>query len=209
MYKATQTSSPDPAIEWYDQYAETVADSYEAISSPRLHKHLFKFLGARNSPSILDVGAGSGRDAAALAAAGYSVVAVEPSKKMLAIAKSLHASSRIRWIEDRLPELAELEDPQFDAVLLSAVWMHLPDEQRDEAMSRLADLISPGGAAYVTLRLGPLDRNRGFYPVDPQAFTTRALQAGFRVEDHGKTADVLQRRDVQWQSYAIHKPAAE
>jgi SAM-dependent methyltransferase len=54
---------------------------------------------------IVDVGAGTGRDAAAFAAAGYEVVAIEPSAGMRAEAARLHPSPRIRWESDSLPAL--------------------------------------------------------------------------------------------------------
>ena len=55
---------------------------------------------------MLDVGAGTGRDAAWLARLGHEVVAVEPSAAMRAEAERRHPAARIRWIDDRLPGLA-------------------------------------------------------------------------------------------------------
>ena len=52
---------------------------------------------------VLDVGAGSGRDAAWLTRLGHDVVAVEPSPAMRAEAERRHADQRIRWIADSLP----------------------------------------------------------------------------------------------------------
>jgi SAM-dependent methyltransferase len=77
---------------------------------------------------VLDVGAGSGRDAAWFAANGYDVVAVEPSDAMLAHARKLHPSSRIHWVSDSLPDLANVRrlGLSFNLILLSAVWMHIP-----------------------------------------------------------------------------------
>ena len=54
---------------------------------------------------IVDVGAGTGRDAVAFAAAGYEVVAIEPSAGMRAEAARLHPSPRIRWMSDSLAAL--------------------------------------------------------------------------------------------------------
>jgi len=54
---------------------------------------------------VLDVGAGSGRDAAWLSSLGHQVIAVEPSEQMRIRGQRLHASDKIRWINDRLPGL--------------------------------------------------------------------------------------------------------
>jgi len=53
--------------------------------------------------TILDVGAGSGRDAAWLAAKSYEVIAVEPSANMRAAAARLHPEAKVHWISDTLP----------------------------------------------------------------------------------------------------------
>jgi protein-L-isoaspartate O-methyltransferase len=75
---------------------------------------------------VLDVGAGSGRDAAALARRGHHVTAVEPSAGFRAEAALRHAGLSIEWIDDGLPGLASLGSRSYDLVLLSAVWMHVP-----------------------------------------------------------------------------------
>jgi 2-polyprenyl-3-methyl-5-hydroxy-6-metoxy-1,4-benzoquinol methylase len=77
--------------------------------------------------SVLDVGAGSGRDAAWLAGKGYSVLAVEPSATMREEAQGRHAVPSIVWMDDRLPSLdAVLRlGAAFDLILVSAVWMHV------------------------------------------------------------------------------------
>ncbi|WP_204324597.1 class I SAM-dependent methyltransferase, partial [Stenotrophomonas maltophilia] len=54
----------------------------------------------------IDIGAGTGRDAAALAARGHRVLAVEPTAELLAEARRLHPSALIEWLDDGLPELA-------------------------------------------------------------------------------------------------------
>lgn len=61
---------------------------------------------SRTSGLLLDVGAGSGGDANWFAAQGWDVVAAEPVSAMRAAATGRHASTSIRWIDDRLPGLS-------------------------------------------------------------------------------------------------------
>ena len=86
---------------------------------------------------ILDVGAGTGRDAAWLAGMGHRVTAVEPTEAMRLRAIKLHPSPLIEWLDDSLPELARVRSggELFDLILLSAVWMHFDLAQRREAMA--------------------------------------------------------------------------
>jgi hypothetical protein len=74
---------------------------------------------------VLDVGAGTGRDAVWLAAHGNEIVAVEPSTTMRKERQTRHPDPRIRWITDRLPGLEQTLHLglSFDLLLLSAVWL--------------------------------------------------------------------------------------
>ena len=123
-------------VQGTDGYADSVArfsELSESIDFAEIHRcilHLLPEKGGR----VLDVGAGTGRDAAALAKMGYAVVAVDPMGEFLDEAKTLHPSSHVEWVSDSLPDLAEisLEADQFDFVLCHAVWQHIsPSEHLD------------------------------------------------------------------------------
>ena len=82
-FKATHDSlMSSRAIAWYDRHASTVANTYESLDFKAAHGWLLQLLPDRPGV-VLDVGAGSGRDAAGFAALGHDVVAVEPSASMV------------------------------------------------------------------------------------------------------------------------------
>ncbi|REN11303.1 class I SAM-dependent methyltransferase, partial [Mycobacterium tuberculosis] len=70
---------------------------------------------------VLDIGAGSGRDAAALAALGHRVVAVEPTPELRAEGMRRHAALPIEWIDDHLPGLHRVQalGVRHDLILLT------------------------------------------------------------------------------------------
>jgi hypothetical protein len=59
--------------------------------------------------AALDVGFGSGRDAAWLARSGWRAVAVEPVEALLAGARRLHGERGIYWLDDSLPCLERVQ----------------------------------------------------------------------------------------------------
>ena len=74
--------TPPDSTDWYDNHVREAAERYEALAFPDVHNSLLALLPAAEGALALDVGAGSGRDAAWLAEQGFEVVAVEPSRAM-------------------------------------------------------------------------------------------------------------------------------
>jgi SAM-dependent methyltransferase len=158
--------------------------------------------------TVLDIGAGSGRDAAWLAAKGYDVVAVEPSEAMLAHARAKHTSSRIQWLSDSLPDLAKVRrlGLSFDLILLSAVWMHIPPAARQRALRKLATLLAPKGRIAISLRLGAPDTERAMYEVSLPELTGLAQQFGLRIVHTSDSQDKLGRSEVSWTNVVLGLP---
>jgi SAM-dependent methyltransferase len=110
------------AIRWYDQNISEVSRRYESVAANTVHGWLVDLLPI--APAlVLDIGAGTGRDAAWLASRGLEIIAVEPSSAMRAEAQRLHPSPSIRWIPDSLPSLDQVLrlGLSFNLILLSAV----------------------------------------------------------------------------------------
>jgi 2-polyprenyl-3-methyl-5-hydroxy-6-metoxy-1,4-benzoquinol methylase len=193
------------AVSWYDAHAEQLADGYEGLDAIQAHPKLFELVDDALRLRILDVGAGTGRDAAALAALGHAVTAVDPSRKMLRLARALHANVDIAWKRDALPDLASL-GATYDLILLSAVWMHVPPATRQSAVSRLADLAAPSGQIYITLRNGSEDSDRAMWLTSAAEIRALAEAQGMTTADLGRRPDLLGRDDIHWQTLLVRKP---
>jgi SAM-dependent methyltransferase len=169
--------------EGYAEQAEALLRSYDSIAFATVHKdvlHLIPPLPCR----VLDIGAGTGRDAAALAGMGHRVVAVEPVAEFRTRAAMLHPSPDIEWLDDHLPELAQLtgQRESFDLILLSAVWMHLDEEQRRQAMPRVASLLLDTGVLVLSLRHGPVPPGRRMFDVSAEETNQLASVEGLQLE---------------------------
>ena len=127
----------------YAEQAEELVARYEGIDFPAKHQAVLPLLPAAPA-SVIDIGAGTGRDAAWLAERGYRVVAVEPTEALRSRAIALHPSPAIEWIDDSLPALRRVvaQRRRFDLVMLTAVWMHLDAEERRVAMANVAALVA-------------------------------------------------------------------
>jgi SAM-dependent methyltransferase len=152
--------------EGYAEEAEALIRQYEKLRFADVHRQLLHLIPAVPG-RVLDIGSGTGRDEAAFATMGHEVVAVEPTAELRTRAAALHPSPRIEWVDDSLPNLTLVtrRGESFDVVMLTAVWMHLDQEQRQQAMPRVASLVRRGGVMILTLRHGPVPLGRRMFDV--------------------------------------------
>lgn len=182
--------------------------AFESVGFEDLHRGALAFLPARPG-LMLDIGAGSGRDARWFAAKNWEVIAVEPAAAMREAAQLAHPGSSVRWLDDRLPALADVHrlGLTFDLVWLSGVWMHVPPEERKRAMRKVATLLKPGGRLVMTLRHGPSVEERPMWPVDAHEVERLGLDFGLTLRVATEFADDLQGRpDVRWQTVILDLP---
>ena len=193
--------------DWYDANADTAAARYEGVLPERLHGWLADLLPTAPA-AALDVGAGSGRDAAWLSSRGYDVVAVEPSPRMRTIARERHTEPGIRWLADSLPALRGTVKTglAFDVILLSAVWMHVAPSDRARAFRKLVNLLKPGGLIALSLRHGPSEATRAMHPVSADEIRRLARDHGALVERCVTAEDHLGRPNVRWTLVAVRLP---
>jgi len=163
--------------EGYAGEAASLIRQYESLSFADVHRHVMHLLPAPPA-RVLDIGAGTGRDAAGFADLGHLVTAVEPTAELRLRAKQLHPSPRITWLDDSLPDLRLLSErgETFGVVALTAVWMHLDAAQRQQAMPVVAALVDPGGLMILTQRHGPVPAGRRMFEV-PAAETIALAEA--------------------------------
>lgn len=196
--------------DYYDAHAPQLAATYESIEAARLNAWLRDSL--PTAPAcVLDVGAGSGRDAVWFASLGFDVVAVEPSAKMVKEAQHFHPESPVHWIEgDSLPGLERTlrRGQAFDFILLSAVWMHVPRTDRPRAFRKLVSLMKPGARMAITLRHGPGAPGQGVYD-DVSAAEIEALcraHGAYVEKRHDAVPDLGGRSEVSWTQIIVRLP---
>ncbi|MBI2768643.1 MAG: class I SAM-dependent methyltransferase [Burkholderiales bacterium] len=183
----------------YAEAAQTLAGQYEALSFEQVHAPVLALFPAPPA-AVLDIGAGSGRDAAALARRGHRVTAAEPTQQLRAYGEQAHAALGIRWMDDMLPNLPAVRalGERFDLILLTAVWMHLEEGERDEAMAALAALLAPGGRISMSLRHGPVPEGRRMFEVSAEETTALARRHGLAAVHSVAAPDAQGRADVRW-----------
>lgn len=190
----------------YDSDSNKYFDDYSKLYFSNIHRQFIKFLPIQTDAKILDVGSGSGRDALSLARRGYQVTAVEPSEKMLTLAQKKNNHKNITWINDCLPNLLALNNNTYDFVLMSAVWMHIPPDEREISIKRMSDLLKPGKHLAITLRIGTPDTKRIMYPVCIEDILKKSSKFNLiPIYISRETKDSLSRKEILWKKIVFEK----
>jgi SAM-dependent methyltransferase len=190
--------------EGYGETADSLVNRYEGLAFADVHRdilHLFPTTPSR----VLDIGAGTGRDAAAFASLGHTVTAVEPTPELRAHGQRLHGEAAIVWIDDSLPDLDKVHalGERFDLVMLTAVWMHLDPGQRERAMGRVAGLLRPGGLMTLLMRHGPVPEGRRMFEISAAETSALAARHGLATIHDSERPPLQGGSEVWWSRLAF------
>lgn len=193
--------------DYYSGNAQAFLDLYDKASPEEVHKDWLHLL-PETKAFILDVGAGSGRDAHWFALRGHEVTAVEPVTELRLKAQQKHPHPAIQWIDDSLPGLKDIYklDQKFDIILVSAVWNHVHPNERERAFRKLVNLLKPGGKLIVTIRHGLATDKRIFHESTAQELHALARKFMIQVILERDSQDGLGRPGIYWSAMVFLLP---
>jgi SAM-dependent methyltransferase len=128
---------------WDERYG-----TEELIWKADPNRFLVEELQALAPGRALDVACGEGRNAVWLASKGWHVTGVDFSRAGLAKAQRL-ATDRgveVAWVE---ADVVEWQPPSASFDVVVVLYLHLPAEQRRQALARAAAALAPGGILLV------------------------------------------------------------
>ncbi|MHA2938028.1 methyltransferase domain-containing protein [Vibrio sp. RC27] len=191
---------------FYDQNAHRLSERYNALEFEKVHESWELFWPGMGE-TVLDVGAGTGRDSKWMSERGANIIALEPSSAMLECGKQV-TGDKVTWVKDSLPSLKKIENLgiRFDLILVSAVWMHLAPSHRSRAFRKLSNLLAPNGRLVISLRHGEFSDGRESYPVSIEEFESFAKDTALLVRRKTHSDDTLGRTTVTWHTVVMSLP---
>jgi SAM-dependent methyltransferase len=105
---------------------------------------------ASRAARILDVGCGPGREVQSFRKLGFDAMGIDGSQAMIDLARTITPDARFERIA--FHEIAF--DNEFDGIWASASLLHVPADQIDDVMNRLARALRMGGVLYMSVKQG-------------------------------------------------------
>jgi len=190
-------------LKYYAEHAEEVAERYNKIESG-MSEYLTRTF--RKGMRILDIGAGSGRDMHNILKEGFDVYGAEPCDELRASALRQYPELGGRLDTGSLPDIGRPYGGEYDAILCSAVFMHLKKEEIFASAYAIRDNLKKNGRLLISIprsRPGINDQSRDEYgrlfnPMRPEYVELLFERLGFITIDKWDSADTLQRQGHTW-----------
>jgi SAM-dependent methyltransferase len=191
-----ETSTGESTSRFYDDRAtEYFARTVNANLS-HLYERFLPLIA--KSGRILDVGCGSGRDLWAFKSRGYRPYGIDPSPRLLKLARE-HAG-----VECGVARVQDMTYAgEFDGVWACASLLHLRKSELADSLHRVKAALIVGGVFFASVQSGQGEREitdgRFYAYYHPEEFLQAVVSAGFQVHDLWSTEDSLPNRPlVRW-----------
>jgi SAM-dependent methyltransferase len=208
-------------IDYYNNDAEFIARRMDGLDVSHLVDRFVGSLAQRGKGlRVLELGTGSGRDAARILAAGCDLLTCDGSAGMLQAAEGLHPELAGRTRELMLaPDEAGLirlpfADASFDGIYSVATIMHIEREYLASLFEELARVLMPGGllAYSVNTARNELDaagtdpHRRHFTVLSLEGWEALHTRVGLVTELADEAPDAAGRPGIRWGSFHARKP---
>ena len=192
----------DKTAEYYEQNASELSTRYESVSLDSFHQVLMSYFSPGSC--LLEVGCGSGRDAARVISEGYDVAAIDASHQLLAEARKLHPELDGRLFQLTLPCQLPFADKTFTGFYSVACLMHLPADDLRQVMSEINRVVRYGGLVSVPVCRQDVDfsgldeHGRVFNLIPVKEWLRLFAGAGFESKAGPEEPDILGRPGITW-----------
>lgn len=202
-------------FQYYQSNAGKLAHCYETADVKELHKRLLEIFSSGSK--LLEIGCGSGREAAFLLSRGYKVYCIEPSLHMIEEALCYHPELEGRIFEGSVPYYLPEKiiktyanrhaiEGEYDGIYAIASLMHLTKDQLPAALELLHSGLKPGGRLLFSVPLTRPDietsgydsKGRYFLLLPEEEWSVQLQTAGFSHIHTTTNPDGMGRDSVTW-----------
>ena len=198
-------------LNYYNQNSLDVAKRYESADVTQLHDFLLS--GLKPGGSLLELGCGSGRDAAFMVSQGFKVLATDGSAEMVEQAKRLHPELTDQVSQLELPDGLSTESKTYDGIYAVAVLMHLSIGEIENTISKIHSRLTAKGRFIFSVPARRDDvmanefdaKGRRFTALSPEGWIDLCLKYNLQIIRTMMSEDGLARGWVDWMNCLTEK----
>lgn len=199
-------------LNYYSQNALKVAQRYESADVRQLHDFLSSSL--KPGGKLLELGCGSGRDAAFMVSQGFKVLATDGCASMVQQANLHHPELAAHLLHLELPDGLSNGLGVFDGIYAIAVLMHLSVQEIERTILGVNSLLAAKGrfifsvpARRDEVMTNTFDsKGRRFTALSPDGWTDLCLKYNLQLVRTMISEDGLGRDGVAWMNCLAQKP---
>nr|WP_320189895.1 class I SAM-dependent methyltransferase [uncultured Desulfobacter sp.] len=200
-------------LDYYNQNALNVALRYESADVTQLHEFLLSAL--KPGGRLLELGCGSGRDAAFMVSRGFKVLATDGCAPMVEQAKRHHPELTGHITHLNLPDGLLNELGTYDGIYAVAVLMHLSVPNIKKTLLGVDSLLTPQGRFIFSVPARRDDvmtaefdsKGRRFTALSPDGWTNVCQKCNLQIIRTMISDDGLGRSGIDWMNCLAQKPA--
>jgi len=201
----------DKTLDYYEQNAVELSRRYESTALEALHALLRQTFSPGDR--LLEIGCGSGRDAATAMAAGFDVCALDGSSSLLQEAIRLHPELAGRLHHLKLPGPLPFANASFAGIFSVACLMHFNANELPGIIAEIARVLKPAGKALISVPAGRsdidangLDEHGRIFNLMPATSWQKLFAAhGFSTSTGAEEPDSLGRPGIAWVTFVLQK----
>lgn len=176
------------SIEYYNKYAVKVFEDTVNLDMEKIMKGFLENM--EEGDTILDLGCGSGRDSLTFYDLGYDVTPMDASEEMCKLAE-IHTGLDVLHMS--FEEMTF--DNVFDGIWACGSLVHVPKNEIQGILNKIADALKDTGLFYMSVKLGDYEGFRGErYFSD---YTEDSVEAVFRKNGNFEVKDIWLTDDVR------------
>lgn len=190
-------------IDAYNTHAEYWRQNY---SQPNYWDGVFEtYQKLLPAGSVIEIGAGAGRDANDLIARGYEYYGTEPAERLVAVARRENPGATFEQ-----KSVYDLKAGEFDGFWAAAVLLHIPRTRMCEALAKIRGAVRNGAIGFIAIKEGDgeyleemngdVDSTRLFVLWRDADFRAELVRAGFEVIEY--VCNVKSERTI-WLQYIV------
>lgn len=202
---------PDKTLHYYINHSDSLISRYESADGSNIQSFLKDIFPVK--VSLLEIGSGSGRDAAYMLNEGHDIIAIDGSDPLNRRAVEIHPELKGKLITFLLPGDLPFNDAGFDGCYAIAVLMHFYEAEIKNLLKEIYRVLKDYGTfvfSVPTSRNDVLENNRDkkgrlFILKTKEYWMTLLNNAGFDYIKESNTDDGLDREEIKWLTLAVRK----